>query len=48
MATNMAVNFEKCYNISTSPLRKMILVSRYSLLSTRNLMEEEALSLMHS
>ena len=36
----MADNFEKGHNLSTSSLRKMIQVSRYSLLGTKNLMED--------
>ena len=45
--SNMADNFEKCYNFSTSSVRKMILMSRYRLLCTRNPIEEETLSFDH-
>ena len=47
-AANMTDNFEKCYNFSTSLLRKMILVPIYRFLGTMNPMEEETLSLGHS
>ena len=48
MAAYIADNFEKCYNFSTSLHRKMILVSRYRLLGTRNPMEEETLRFENS
>ena len=48
MAANMAHNFEKGYNFSTSSVKKMILVSIYRFLCTRNPMEEETLSFDHS